>query len=239
MIPDHVKLTFIMAVYNEKDTVLKMLDRVLQLPINKEVILIDNCSTDGTRDILSSIRSDQVKVILQPQNLGKGTSIRTGVAHAGGDYIVIQDADEEYEPEQVPLLLEKALAENLDAVFGSRTLGGRAVYVYLKNYLGVLGINFLINALFGSHYTDTATACKLIRASVFKALPLQRTGFDLDFEICTKLALGGYSYGEVPIRYHPRTVAQGKKLRAFRDGWAALKVILYDRFVWRPPSGSR
>lgn len=236
MIPTDIKLTFIMAVYNEKDTVLKMLDRVLRVPVNKEVIIVDNCSTDGTREILSSIRSDQVKVILQPQNFGKGTSIRTGVAHATGDYIVIQDADEEYEPEQVPLLLEKALAENLDAVFGSRTLGGRAVYVYLKNYLGVLGINLLINLLYGSHYTDTATACKMIRASVFKALPLQRTGFDLDFEICTKLALGGYSYGEVPIRYHPRTVAQGKKLRAFRDGWAALKVILYDRFIWKPPA---
>ncbi len=230
MIPEDFKLSVVMAVYNEKDTVLKVLDRVLSVPVRKEVIIVDNFSTDGTREILSSIQSAQVKVVFHPRNLGKGASIRTGVAHASGDYVIVQDADEEYDPQEWPRLIEKALAQDLDAVFGSRTLGGRAVYVYWQNYIGVLFFNVLTNLLYGSHYTDTATACKMLRTGVFKALDLQCTGFDLDFEICTRLALGGYAYGEAPISYRPRSIAEGKKIRAVRDGLAALRVILRDRF---------
>lgn len=225
-----------MPVYNERNTVLHVLERVLRVPIRKEIIIVDNCSTDGTRDILQAVCGEGIQVLFHTENMGRGASVRDGLTLCSGDYTITQGADLEYEPEEWPLAIEKALSEDLDAVFGSRTLGGRAVYVYWQNYIGVLGINMLINLLFGSHYTDSATECKLIRTSVFKALPLQRTGFDLDFEICTRLALGGYSYGEVPIHYHPRTVAQGKKLRALRDGWATFKVILHDRFVYRPPT---
>ena len=114
---------------------------------------------------------------------------------------------------------------------GSRTAGGKAVYVYWQNYVGVLFFNTVINLLYGSRYTDSATECKLLRTSVFKSLNLSCTGFDLDFEICTKLALGGYSYGEMPISYHPRSIAEGKKLRAVRDGLATLRVVLRDRFL--------
>ena len=230
MIPDDFRLSVIMPVYNEKDTVLRVLDRVLAVPIEKQVIIVDNCSTDGTKEILQSIQADNVQVIYHPQNLGRGTSVRTGLAHCSGDYTLTQGADLEYEPEEWHLVIEKALSENLDAVFGSRTLGGKAVYVYLQNYIGVISFNILINVLFGSHYTDCATECKLIRTSVFQNLGLVCSGFDLDFEICTKLALGGYSYGEVPITYHPRSIAEGKKLRAVRDGVAALRTVLRDRF---------
>ena len=231
MIPDDFKLSVIMPVYNEKNTVLQVLDRVLSVPIRKEVIIIDNCSTDGTRDILNSIQADQVKTIFNPRNLGRGASVRKALAHCSGDYTLTQGADLEYEPEEWHLAIEKALSEDLDAVFGSRTLGGKAVYVYWQNYIGVLFFNTLINLLYGSHYTDSATECKLVRTSVFQSLKLNCTGFDLDFEICTKLALGGYSYGEVPINYHPRSIAEGKKLRAVRDGLATLRVILRDRFL--------
>ena len=225
-----------MPVYNEKDTVLRVLDRVLAVPIEKEVILVDNCSTDGTREILQSIQAGSVQtgniqVIFHPQNLGRGTSVRTGLAYCTGDYTLTQGADLEYDPEEWPLVIEKALAEDLDAVFGSRTLGGKAVYVYLQNYLGVIFFNVLINLLFGSRHTDCATECKLIRTSVFQNLGLECSGFDLDFEICTKLALGGHTYGEVPISYHPRSIAEGKKLRAVRDGMAALRTVLRDRFL--------
>jgi dolichol-phosphate mannosyltransferase len=231
LIPDDFKLSVIMPVYNEKNTVLQVLDRVLAVPIRKEVIVIDNFSTDGTRDILNSIQADQVKVIFNPSNLGRGASVRKALAQCSGDYTLTQGADLEYEPEEWHLAIGKALSEDLDAVFGSRTLGGKAVYVYWQNYIGVLFFNTLINLLYGSHYTDSATECKLVRTSVFQALKLSCTGFDLDFEICTKLALGNHSYGEVPISYHPRSIAEGKKLRAVRDGLATLKVILRDRFA--------
>ena len=231
MIPDDFKLSVIMPVYNERATVLRVLDRVLAVPIRKEVIIVDNCSTDGTREMLSGIRSDRVQVIFHPYNKGRGASVRTALPHCSGDYTLTQGADLEYDPEEWPLVIEKALAQDLDAVFGSRTLGGKAVYVYAQNYYGILFFNLLINTLYGSRYTDSGTECKMLRTSVFQALGLRCSGFDLDFEICTKLALGGYSYGEVPVSYHPRSIAEGKKIRAVKDGLAALRVILRDRFA--------
>jgi glycosyltransferase involved in cell wall biosynthesis len=234
LIPDDFRLSVIMPVFNERNTVLCVLDRVLQVPIRKEVIIVDNCSTDGTREMLTSIQSETVKVIYHPQNLGRGTSVRTALEHCTGDYALTQGADLEYDPEEWPSLIEKALNEDLDAVFGSRRLGGRAIYVYAQNYYGIVFLSGLINLLYGSHYTDSGTEVKMIRTSVFRDLGLQCSGFDLDFEICTKLALGGYSYGEVPASYHPRSIAEGKKLRAVRDGIAAVRVILRDRL--RPSS---
>jgi len=235
VIPTAFKLSVIMPVYNERNTVLRVLDRVLAVPIRKEVIIVDNCSTDGTRQLLRSLETgtlrngDSIRTLFHPRNLGRGASVRTALAHCTGDYTITQGADLEYGPEEWRVGIEKALREDLDAVFGSRTLGGRAVYVYLQNYLGVLFFNGLINLLYGSRYTDCATECKLIRTTTLKSLGLQCSGFDLDFEICTKLALGGHSFAEVPITYHPRSIAEGKKLRAVRDGIAALRVILRDR----------
>ena len=228
-----------MPVFNERNTVLRVLDRVLSVPIRKEVVIVDNCSTDGTREMLRGIRTgsvdtpyvDTIQVVFHPQNKGRGASVRTGLAHCTGDYTITQGADLEYEPEEWHTLIEKALAEDLDAVFGSRTLSGKAVYVYWQNYVGVLCFNAMINLLYGSKYTDSATECKMLRTPVFQSLDFRCTGFDLDFEICTKLALGKYAYGEVPITYHPRSIAEGKKLRAVRDGLATLRVILRDRLA--------
>jgi glycosyltransferase involved in cell wall biosynthesis len=234
LIPDDFKLSVIMPVYNERPTVLRALERVLAVPIHKEIFIVDNCSTDGTREILSSLRSDHIQVLFHPWNKGRGASVRTALAHCTGDYTITQAGDLEYDPAEWHLAIEKALSKNLDAVFGSRTLGGKAVYVYAQNYYGILLLNAAINLLYGSRYTDSGTECKLIRTSVFQALDLHCSGFDLDFEICTRLALGGYAYGEVPIGYCPRSIAEGKKLRAFRDGLAALRVVLGDRLFARP-----
>ena len=123
LIPNDFKLSVIMPVYNERNTVLRVLDRVLQVPIPKEVIIVDNCSTDGTREILQGIQADEVKVILHPENLGRGTSVRTALEHCTGDYALTQGADLEYDPEEWPTLIEKALSGGRP--FGNAPLSGR------------------------------------------------------------------------------------------------------------------
>lgn len=226
-----MKLSVIMAAYNEKDTILHALDRVHSADIGsweKEIIIVDNFSTDGTREILQGLKQDgNLRIIFQPRNMGKGTSIRTAIPHCTGDYSIIQDADLEYDPAEWPRLLEKALAENLDAVYGSRTLSGQATYIYAQNYWGVRFLTWLTNLLFGTNYTDVATACKMVRTSVLQSLNLTCSGFDLDFELSNKLGKNGYRVGEVPITYRPRSVEEGKKIRP-RDGLRALWVILRD-----------
>jgi len=226
-----LKLSVIMAAYNEKDTILPALERVRAAdigPWEKEIIIVDNCSTDGTREILQGLEQDDgLRIIFQPRNMGKGTSIRTAIPHCTGDYSIIQDADLEYDPAEWPRLLEKALAEDLDAVYGSRTLGGRAAYIYTQNYWGVRFLTWLTNLLFGTNYTDVATACKMVRTSVLQSLRLTCSGFDLDFELSNKLGKNGYRIGEVPITYRPRSVEEGKKIRP-KDGLRALWVILRD-----------
>ena len=226
-----MKLSVIMAAYNEKDTILPALERVRAAdigPWEKEIIIVDNCSTDGTREILQGLEQDDgLRIIFQPRNMGKGTSIRTAIPHCTGDYSIIQDADLEYDPAEWPRLLEKALAEDLDAVYGSRTLGGRAAYIYTQNYWGVRFLTWLTNLLFGTNYTDVATACKMVRTSVLQSLRLTCSGFDLDFELSNKLGKNGYRIGEVPITYRPRSVEEGKKIRP-KDGLRALWVILRD-----------
>ncbi|MCR4407706.1 MAG: glycosyltransferase family 2 protein [Anaerolineae bacterium] len=226
-----MKLSVIMAAYNEKDTILHALDRVQSADIGsweKEIIIVDNCSTDGTRELLQGLKQDgNLRIIFQPRNMGKGTSIRTAIPHCTGDYSIIQDADLEYDPAEWPRLLEKALAENLDAVYGSRTLGGQASYIYAQNYWGVRFLTWLTNLLFGTNYTDVATACKMVRTRVLQSLNLTCSGFDLDFELSNKLGKNGYRVGEVPITYRPRSVEEGKKIRP-KDGLRALWVILRD-----------
>src|SRR5512136_834502 len=153
------KLSIITCAYNESQSILPVLDRIHAVDLGaweKEMIVVDNCSTDGTRELLQQLKWPDVRVILQPRNLGKGMSIRTGFAAATGDYGVIQDADFEYDPEELPLLLKAVQETDAPVVFGSRTLGGRAVYKYLQNYLGVRGLTLFTNLLFGGRLTDVA-----------------------------------------------------------------------------------
>jgi len=229
-----MKLSVIICAYNERETILQVIESTRAAALGqgweKELIVVDNCSTDGTRELLQDVAAPDVRVIYQPRNLGKGASIRAGFAQAAGEFGFIQDADLEYDPADQPRFVAKACDENLDAVYGSRTLGGHAVYVYAANYWAVRGLTTLTNLLFGAHYTDVATASKLVRTSVFRALNLRGAGFDLDFELSNKLARGRYRVGEIAISYKPRTIAQGKKIRS-ADGLAALGAILRDRFV--------
>ena len=228
-------LSIVMCVYNERASVLPVLDRVRAVrPIEgwaKEIIVVDNCSTDGTRELLQSLSAPDVRIIYHERNRGKGASVRTGFREASGDYVVIQDADFEYDPAELTLFMAKAAEIGADAVFGSRTLGGRAIYKYRQNYWGVLGLTAITNLLYGGRLSDVAVGTKMVKRDVFQALNLRGSGFDLDFELPCKLLKRGYRIVEIPISYRPRTVAEGKKIRAVEDGLRALRVILRERFT--------
>ncbi len=229
-----MKLSLIVCVYNEKDSVLPVLERVHRAPLlpgwDREVIVVDNASTDGTQDLLRTVTYPDTRVIYQPRNMGKGTSIRTAIPECTGDYAFIQDADFEYDPNDYPLFLARAESDHPVAIFGSRTLGGRAIYKYIANYWGVRFLTGLTNLLYGAKLTDVATASKMVRTDVLQRLRLTGAGFDLDFELTDKLLRAGYAIVEVPIRYTPRTVEEGKKIRPW-DGLWALRVIVRDRFL--------
>ncbi len=226
-----MKLSIIICAYNERDSILGVLDRVLQVELElgweKEIIIVDNASTDGTQDLLRSIQSPNVQMIFHPRNFGKGASLRTGFAHATGEYAVIQDADTEYDPADLALVLRKAVEVNADAVFGSRVLGGQRSYEYATAYWGVRALTFFTNLLCRSSLTDVAVATKMARTSVLQALDLRGENFDLDFELPVKLLRAGYTIHEVPISYRPRTYEEGKKIKPL-DGLKAFWVILRE-----------
>lgn len=227
-----LKLSIIMPVYNEKDTVQRVFEKVQELKIAKEIIIVDNCSTDGTREIVKSLQWPGVTTILQPRNMGKGTSVRTAIPRCRGEYTVIQDGDLEYDPNDILRLLEVAERENADAVFGSRVLGasGKGLSPSLRSW-GRNAINWLFNILYSAHITDVATCYKLVRSQLLKSLNLRCRGFDLDFEMAAKLRKRGVHIREVPISYSPRSPLEGRKLR-YTDGvpavWCLVKCRLLD-----------
>jgi glycosyltransferase involved in cell wall biosynthesis len=228
-----VKLSIVICAYNERDTVLVVLDKVMQVELEpgweNEIIIVDNYSTDGTRELLQSVQSPGTKVIFHSRNLGKGASIRTGIAHATGEYTVIQDADLEYDPADLARVLHKAIEVDADAVFGSRVLGGQRSYQYAHAYLGIRALTLATNLLCGSRLTDVGVATKMVRTSILQALELEGEDFALDFELPVKLLRAGRTIHEIPIRYAPRTYQEGKKIKT-RDGIKALCVILRERF---------
>ena len=197
---------------------------------SKDIMVVDNCSTDGTREQLKALTYPDVRMIYHERNLGKGASVRTGFREATGDFGVIQDADFEYDPAELALFTQKQTDTSADAVFGSRTLGGRHIYKYAQNYWGVRLLTTLTNILFGGHLSDVAVATKMVRATVFRALNLTGAAFDLDFELPCKLLKRQHTIVEVPVSYTPRTIEEGKKIR-WTDGVRALQVIAKERLT--------
>ncbi|MGD8238001.1 MAG: glycosyltransferase family 2 protein [Armatimonadota bacterium] len=223
-------LSVIVPVYNERDTILEILERVQAVEIDKEIVIVDNCSTDGTREILQELDAENVTVVLQPRNMLKGTSVRTGIERARGDFTIVQDADLEYDPQDYHTLLATAEAQQADAVFGTRFAGADAASGPALHSFGRNRLNDLFRVLYGSRLTDVATCYKLVRTPLLKTLTLHSASFDLDYEIAAKLAKCGARTVETPIRYSPRTAAEGKKLR-WSDGFAAAWCLLKYRFV--------
>jgi dolichol-phosphate mannosyltransferase len=227
-------LSIIVCVYNEAASALPVIAKVRAVQLSegwaKEIIVVDNCSTDGTREQLQGLAYPEVHVIYHERNRGKGASVRTGFGSASGDYGVIQDADFEYDPDELALFTAKASETDATAVFGSRTLGGRHIYKYAQNYWGVRFLTGITNVLFGGQLSDVAVATKMVKVEAFRALNLQGSAFDLDFELPCALLKHKHSIVEVPISYKPRTIEEGKKIR-WTDGIHALWVILKMRFV--------
>jgi glycosyltransferase involved in cell wall biosynthesis len=231
------RLSVIICCYNEAATIEDVIEKTRRVDLGpnweREIIIVDNYSTDGTREILRHIDEPDTSVIFHERNLGKGTSIRTGLAAMSGDYMIIQDADSEYDPAEHVNFCQMADKTAAAAIFGSRVLGGEVRYRYAHAYLGVRVLTTMTNLLFGSNLTDVATATKMVRADVAQSLNLTCSGFDLDFELPDKILLSGNEILEIPITYDPRTYAEGKKIRT-SDGLKALLIMLRDRLGLSP-----
>ncbi len=232
-----MKLTVIICCYNEHATIGDVIQKTqavsLAPPWTREIIVVDNDSTDGTREILQEIDDPEIRVIFHEQNKGKGMSIRTGINHMSGDYMIIQDADFEYDPAEHIRFCAKAEETNAAAIFGSRVMGGDVKYEYAHAYLGVRLLTAVTNLFFGGHLTDVATATKMVRRDVVQSLNLTTTDFNLDFELPNKILLSGHDILEIPISYNPRTYAEGKKIKT-SDGIKALLIMLRDRLGLTP-----
>ena len=229
-------LSVIVPAYNEQATVEKALRRIHEVPLRLEVIVVNDASSDGTRAILDALVEKRLvdQVIHHEKNRGKGAAIRSGIAVATGDVVVVQDADLEYDPQDLPALLLPIRSRQADAVYGSRFLGGPHRVLYFWHYIGNKVLTLLSNMFTNLNLTDLETCYKLVRTDLIKRLPLTSNRFGFEVEITARLAQARARIWEIPISYSGRTYAEGKKI-TWRDGVAALfHIIRYNLFVQRP-----
>ncbi len=226
-----MNLSVIIPVYNEKDTVREIVSRVLEMKMASELVIVDDGSKDGTREILAEIDGkDGVRVILHPKNQGKGAAVRTGLQSANGDILLIQDADLEYDPREYPGLL-RPIQENLaDVVYGSRFLGGARRPILFWNMVANKILTFMTNILYNNILTDMETGYKVFRREVVQNLQLRANRFDFEPEFTAKILKRHVRIFEVPIAFNPREYSEGKKI-GLRDAFEAVWALVKYRFV--------
>jgi glycosyltransferase involved in cell wall biosynthesis len=244
MSESNMKLSVIIPVFNEEKTILEILRRVQNVPVEKEIIIVDDGSTDGTREILEGFFSSHsgmlpfeekrkpgqadVSLVLKDKNEGKGSAIREGLKHVTGNVVVIQDGDLEYDPMDWIKMLKLMEEKEASVVYGSRILGkGRKSSFAF--YFGGRLLSFLTNLLYGSGITDEPTCYKMFRTDVIKSIRLESMGFEFCPEVTSRVLRKGYRIFEVPIKYEPRMISEGKKIR-WKDGVIAIKILLKNRF---------
>jgi glycosyltransferase involved in cell wall biosynthesis len=229
-----LKLSIIIPVYDEEKTILEILDRVLEAPLpkgisEKEVIAVDDGSRDGTRDQLAQARKHGVTVLAHDQNRGKGAAIRTGLEHATGDIILIQDADLEYDPRDYPALLQPIVEGRVKVAYGSRFLGPRMA-MFFWHMLANKMLTLMTNILYDAMLSDMETGYKAFRADLIKSIPLRSRRFDFEPEVTAKVLKRGYRIFEVPISYFGREYREGKKI-GMRDGFVAIWTLIRCRLM--------
>ncbi len=226
-----MKLSVVIPVYNEVKNVAEILRRVQATGLASEIVVVDDCSQDGTRPILQQLDGKNgIRVLLHDRNQGKGAAVRTGMQHAQGDVILIQDADLEYDPRDYPMLLQPLEEARADVVYGSRFLGGprRAAMFWhmIANYM----LTFMTNILYDTILTDMETGYKVFRRAVIQDMKLRASRFDFEPEFTAKILKRHYRIYEVPISFNPRDYSEGKKIK-LKDAFAAVWTLIKYRFV--------
>lgn len=237
-----VRLSVVVPCYNEVATVEHLLRKVREVPLELEVIVVDDGSTDGTRDLLPRLHERGLidQLVFHERNAGKGAALRTGFQRATGDVVVVQDADLEYDPDEFPVLLEPILAGKADAVYGSRFLGGPHRVLFFWHSVGNRFLTLLSNMFTDVNLTDMETCYKMVRRELLQSLPLSARRFGIEPELTARLAQAQARIYELPISYHGRSYAEGKKI-GWKDGFSALwSIVRYNLFAprvprWTPP----
>lgn len=218
-------LSIIIPVYNEEKTIKEIVNKILALPLEKEIIIVDDASTDSTKEIIEKLSASNVKTLFHEKNQGKGQSVLDAVKEARGEYLIIQDADLEYDPEDYLKLFEALEKGQADIAYGARFFIKRSGLPLHR--LGNQVLTGLLNFLYGSNLNDYATCYKMFKRTVFESLNLKATGFDIDVEITCKALKRGVHIKEVPISYYPRNFKEGKKIRFSDALWAMFYMFKY------------
>jgi glycosyltransferase involved in cell wall biosynthesis len=226
-----LKLSVIIPVFNERNTIAEIVQRVIESPLVDEIVIVDDGSTDGTRAILEDLKVNKmITVILHKANIGKGAAVRTGINAVQGDLIIIQDADLEYDPRDYPILLQPIQENIADVVYGSRFLGGARRPIYFWNMVANKILTFTTNILYNNILSDMETGYKLFKRDVVKDLQIKAKGFNFEPEFTAKILKRGVKIYEVPIRFNPRLYSEGKKIK-ISDAFHAMWTLFKYRFV--------